>query len=146
MASCELCGKENELKVAFVERVELRVCSNCCKYGKVVDEGFSKNYSKVKIKMDEINETVAENYFELIKNATESKKFSQKDLALKINEKESTLAKIEQGVLKPTIDLAKKLEKFLAIKLIVKEKLTETLNLKAGNERFTIGDFLEKDT
>jgi len=45
-----------------------------------------------------------------------------KDLAKEIKEKESIMARVESGKLKPTIDLARKLERFFGIKLVLRDE------------------------
>ena len=118
MSYCEFCGKEGELVGAFVESVKFNVCSNCKKHGKVVEEIASKKFEKKDIRREEVIYVVLDNSGELIKLAREKKGFTQHDLAIKLNEKESIIAKIEQGSLKPSIDLAKKLEKFFSVGLL----------------------------
>jgi uncharacterized protein (TIGR00270 family) len=70
----------------------------------------------------------------------------QEEFAMKINEKDSIIHKIEIGHFKPSLKLARKIEKFLGIKLI--EIVTEKDNkLKSSDKTeggFTIGDFIRK--
>ena len=68
---------------------------------------------------------------------------SQKDFASRINEKESMIHKIETGAFEPPLDLAKKLEKILGIKL-VEEHLEKHEKFKRSKEGgFTLGDFIK---
>ncbi len=144
MTNCELCGKEGNLAVAFVEGVRFRVCPNCAKYGKVVQEWIVNNTQNKQIRKDEFIDIVDDDYSKLIREIREKKGLSQHDLANKINEKESLMAKVESGALRPDLKLAKKLEQFLNIKLITTEKMIEAPTLKVKNGSLTIGDFIKR--
>ena len=63
---------------------------------------------------------------------------------LNLNEKESFIAKLESGNLTPSLELAKKLEKYLNIKLIIKEKAEEMPVNNKSKSMMTIGDLLKK--
>lgn len=143
MSSCELCGKKRELVVAYVEGVRLRVCSDCGKYGNVIEEDIKKPEIKQVFKK-EVVEIIVEDYSNIIKNAREKKNLNQKDLALKLKERESLISKIEHGGLKPDIELAKKLEKFFNVKLVLQEKVDVAASTKIKNQKLTIGDYLKK--
>ncbi len=62
---------------------------------------------------------LVEDYAERIREARERLGWSQKVLAEKVRESESVIKRIESGRLRPTIELAKKLEEVLGIKLLV---------------------------
>ena len=145
MKGCELCGKqEDSLSKALVEGVKFNVCLNCKKFGKVIEETTAKLPERKIIRNETAFEDVAADYSEKIKNSRESTGLSQKELALKLNEKETVISKLEQGALKPSIQLAKKLEKALGLKLIISEKIIEA---PAANQRqgaYTIGHFIKK--
>lgn len=144
MASCELCGKDGTLVSVIVESIKLNVCESCSKYGKVAGNMAARKVEDKKFFREEVIEIVIDDFSSIVKSSRERKFLTQKELAVKLNEKESVIAKIEQGSLKPSLDLARKLEKFLGIKLMTNEKLSEasSLNVKTGN--LTIGDFLKK--
>lgn len=71
-----------------------------------------------------------ENYGEIIRNARIKMGISQEELAKQISEKLTIIKKIEQGTFKPSIELARKLEKFLKIKIIEKVETFHPSNLK----------------
>ena len=144
MVNCELCGKEDNLVLAYIESVKFRVCSNCQKFGNIIQEEVVKNFEKRIFRKEEFIDYVIDDCGVLVKNSREYKGLSQHDIALAINEKASLIAKIEQGNINPGIELAKKLEKFLGLKLIMKEKVLEAptkIDLKGS---LTIGDFMKK--
>ena len=88
-------------------------------------------------------ELLAENYPELIKKKRESLNLSQKDFAIKINEKESIIHKIETGAFEPSLALAKKLEKMLNIKLIEEHEEKHEKFKRNKIEGFNLGDFIK---
>lgn len=147
--NCDLCGKtDDRLFRALIEDVELNVCNDCSKFGKVIGSIKKQIAKEAKPKIsqpaDEKIELLVENYAEIIRKKRESMKLSQEDFAKKINEKESIVHKIETGHYQPSVSMARKLEKILGIKLIenyVEEK--PALSRKKNEEGFTIGDFIK---
>lgn len=145
--NCELCGKvEERLHRALIEGVELNVCNDCSKFGKVLAP-TKKSFTKIPIKKiedkEEKIELLAENYAEIIKKKRESMGLTQKDFANKLNEKESTIHKIETGVLEPSLALAKKLEKILGVRLIKEYQEKHEIFKRKKTEGFTLGDFIK---
>jgi len=69
---------------------------------------------------------------------------TQKEFAKKISEKESTVHQIESGNSEPTIALAKKLQKFLKIRLIESYEESNQSVKQENTEGFTLGDFIKK--
>lgn len=143
--NCDLCGKvEERLLKSVIEGVELDVCSACSKLGKVLGH-IKKSIRKDPIKKieEEKIEQLVEDYAEIIKKKRESMGLTQKDFANKVNEKETTIHKIETGTLMPPLPLAKKLEKILGLKLI-EEYLEKRESFKRAKiDAFTLGDFIK---
>ena len=143
--ACDMCGKDSGLFKTMIEGSLLNVCENCSKYGKIIEK-VEKEPVKSKIikrKMDEPNDFIVDGYFKIIKEAREKKNLTQKELAMKINEKESVIEKIEQGKMEPDILFAKKLGNFLNIKLIEKIEIKEGVNINFKDKGMTIGDLLK---
>ncbi|MBI2148698.1 TIGR00270 family protein [Candidatus Woesearchaeota archaeon] len=145
MTGCELCGRNDVLVFTFIEGVKFKVCSICKKFGKVLEENV-KRQERPNIRKSEFTELIVDNFNILIKSAREKICLSQSDLANKLNEKESIISKVEQGSIKPNLELAKKLEKFFDLKLIFREELNESVTVKSKSSGFTIGDFVKKDS
>ncbi len=61
---------------------------------------------------------LVEGFGQAIKRARDQRQWHQRELAQKLNEKESIISKIETGKFEPDAKLARKLEKLLGIKLI----------------------------
>ena len=151
--NCDLCGKVDEqLNRTLIEGVELSVCGACSKFGKILAP--VKRYSpKEQHKMiqraqpqaqkEEKIEILVENYADLIKKRRESVGLSQKDFAMKLNEKESMIHHIETGAFEPTLEMARKLERILGIKLVEEHEETHQMQKIKREEGFTLGDFIK---
>ena len=146
--NCDMCGKyEERLFRTLIEDVELNVCSACSRFGKVIRAiGMPAKVLPKKAYEEEKEEKIAlivEGYADLIKRAREEKNIGQGDFALKLNEKESTMHKIETGHLEPNMALARKLEKFLGIKLVEEIEEKHEKSKRKENVGFTLGDFIK---
>lgn len=87
---------------------------------------------------------VVSDYAERVRRARERLGWSQKMLAERVRESENVIRRIELGKLKPTIDLARRLERVLGIKLlepVVEEP--ETSDRERGGFHLTLGDIAE---
>jgi putative transcription factor len=150
-----MCGSENHLFKARIEGSLLNVCQKCAKFGKVLASVQDpKLIAKVQKKQQtlqktapisekEITESLVENWNDLIKKKRESLNLTQEEFAKKINEKESIIHKIETGSFEPNISLARKLEKFLKIKLVEQGTAQEEVPGATKSEEFTLGDFIK---
>jgi len=92
---------------------------------------------------------VVEDYAERVRTARQRLGMSQRELALKVRVSENVIKRIEAGTLVPTIDLARRLERVLGVKLlepVVEEEYTSTTSRSRGRrEEFylTLGDIAE---
>lgn len=147
IANCDLCGRNDKLIGAIVEGSMLSVCQTCSKFGHVVPitkpTTVEERPTIIKREPEEI-EIVMEDYAEKIKQAREESQLKQEELAQKIGEKESIIQKIESKHITPSIDLARKLEKFFQVKLIEKyEEKSEKKELNISDKTLTIGDLIK---
>ncbi len=151
--TCDMCGSEENLYKADIEGSILNVCKSCSRFGKIIAE--IKEPEKIKHKKiiitepepePEIIEMVVEDFAEKIRNKREKLGLKQEDFAKMISEKESVIHKLETGEFQPSIELAKKLEKALKIKLIeeYEEKHKKTAKISSGPT--TIGDLIKIKT
>lgn len=154
---CEMCGKDTELFLTEIEGSQLQVCKNCGGHGKVIKRVLThqevvkkeeKEKEAVKRLLQpnnkEIVQLIVEGYPRLIKDAREKLGLSQEDFAKKINEKQNLIHHIETGRTEPNIDLARKLEKFLNIRLVdqVEMAIAPTKQV-SKDEPLTIGDMIK---
>ena len=88
---------------------------------------------------------VVEDYSVRIRRARERLGWSRKVLAEKVRVSENVIRRIEDGSLMPTIDLARRLEKVLGIKLLepVVDEYYESSTSKRRYEELTLGDIAE---
>ena len=143
--NCEMCGKEKALKDAIVEGVMLKVCEKCSRFGKVItiERPVIKEEKKF-VKKQEINEDIVEDYALKLKRAREDLNLKQEEVAKNLNEKESVIHSLEIGKLKPSLELARKLEKFFRIKLVEeKEEEKREVSIDFRDKEVTIGDLLK---
>ncbi|MCY0867958.1 MAG: multiprotein bridging factor aMBF1 [Desulfurococcus sp.] len=156
---CEICGREVEdweCRKVVVEGSVLNVCPQC--YNRLVREGKARPFIpekkspstvrqpvrgmpvKPKPKISEEYEVV-EDYARRIKEARERLGWSQQALAQRVGESEGVIKRIESGRLKPDLDLARRLEKALGVKLL-EPVVEEKVEARGSSEDLTIGDLI----
>jgi len=100
--------------------------------------------SKIKIRPEKFE--VVENYSEIVRQARERLGLAREDLARMVGVKESIIRRIEEGQLMPDVELARKLEQVLRVKLLVpaESDLTPPL-VQPSSQRYelTLGDIVE---
>ncbi len=145
---CDMCGSEGKLYRAIIEDAQLNVCHECSKFGKVT--GVIQQIPDKTIQKDakrepeaELMEIIVDDYTEKIRKKRESLGLKQKEFAKKLNEKESLVQKIESGHFEPSINLAKKIQKFLRIKLIEGHEEIYEKQKSVKTDSFTIGDLIK---
>lgn len=157
---CEICGKTIQGKVfnVRVEGASVKVCDKCSRFG--TDRQSWSKFGKGAMGSDGVvlpsrprpriapkskeDYTLVEDYHLVIKDAREAKGWSQKDLARKMNEKESIIHHIETEGFALSNELIMKLEKVLNIKL--KEKADEGIDISKSKQNLketTIGDIIK---
>lgn len=128
MEECEICGRPTDtLYVVELEGARVMVCESCSKgkalIGKIdlAHKGADRK-EHYKLKSNKVEEEeVVDNYGTIIRKAREAMGLPLKVLAERINEKESTMLRVEEMKTLPSVTLTKKLEKELGIKLTSKE-------------------------
>lgn len=127
MSYCELCGRQTtEKKMVIVDGTVFNVCTACSKHGKpyVPAQVQARRKKPAAIKQQKkiglADETIlAPDFAGLIREARMRMGLTHEQLGMKMNEKAQLLKKFETGALKPDELLAKKLERYLGIKLYV---------------------------
>ena len=147
--SCELCGREvEEFVSAVIEGSTLQVCSNCSKFGQVVERKGKINVKPIKqVKRSEPDdiEFIVPECFKLIKEARGRKGLTQEKFGKNINEKVSLIHQVESGHMKPDLNLALKIGKYFEIRLVEKyvEADVKELQIDFKNKNLTIGDLIK---
>ena len=157
MTSCEMCGTECKgCRKALVEGVTMLLCPDCIKHGEnmgtvqrdpVHVQRFVKQQARKPKPKDiykEMKKELVSNWAEIIKNARIKKELSREQLGFKIGERTVTIAKIENGDLRPSDKVIEKLEKELEISLMeeVKTVSASSAHSRAG---MTLGDFIKTE-
>jgi putative transcription factor len=136
MSYCELCGRQAaEKKKIIVDGTVFNVCIACSKHGKPyvpaqVSSSSSSSSAKKKKPVAKIqqqkkiitmvDETMIDpDFARLIREARMKMGLTHEQLGMKMSEKAQILKKFETGALKPDELFAKKLERYLGIKLYV---------------------------
>ena len=158
---CEMCGKSVTFcKKVTIEGVQLEVCSECAKFGIEAKKPVEKEapapkplivqrleYREKRGKPRDVltnveKEELVEDFAARIRIARSKKGMTQKDLAMKINERMTVLSKVESGDMRPDDKMLGKLEKELGIKL--KEKVVDTQVAKGmGTSSLTLADLIK---
>jgi putative transcription factor len=127
MSYCELCGHQTfEKKMVIVDGTVFNVCIACSKRGKpyVPPQVTVKKKKPLAVKpqrkIELADETIlTPNFAKLIREARMKMGLTHEQLGMKMNEKAQILKKFETGSLKPDEIFAKKLERYLGVKLYV---------------------------
>lgn len=144
MSSCDLCGKEEELFVARIEGSVVNACRNCGRFGNIIRKAEEFKFEIKSRRYIEDDEIIVENYDEIIRKEREKNGLKQDEFALKLNERESVIRKIENKQMMPSLGLARKIEKFFGVKLVENTSDTQ-IKLKHSEMRgFTLGDAIKQ--
>lgn len=155
---CDLCGtKREEVFRAVIEGTELNVCSECARYGRVVGKRAIAAEPGKPLGLNERGRplvpasapkkealmVIVPDFADRVKNKRESLGLKQKEFAKLISEKESLVHNVETGSFEPSIELARKLERFLRIKLVEEYEEEHTVGMpRTKDGELTIGDLL----
>jgi len=158
---CELCGEEirGVPYLGLVDRAELILCERCVKraskvYGPLgqrrqVEPKREPKRVPARVRRTQVTEEVIEGFAEVVREARERAGLTRDALAAMVGVKVSVIRRIEEGSLVPPVDLAKKLERILKVKLVevVEEERVGKAGVGADWEQ-TLGDvvvFREED-
>jgi len=155
---CELCGRDCfDCKPASVDGVRMMLCPGCMKYGEGLKETAKPSTGSYKPSLDRIRKPKVKDVYEgmskelvsgwneLIKNARTKKGLSREELGFKIGERTVTISKIENGDLRPSDEVIKKLEKELGISLVEEVRSVGTSPSGSRPQGLTLGDFLKTE-
>lgn len=160
---CELCGRECKGgKEAIIDGAKMFVCPDCIKYAEEVVQQEPVRTSRpplpqrIPVKRTQNRERdiykdkgmekeLVTNWNHLIEQARKKKGLTREELGFKIGERTVTIAKLENGDLRPSDQTIVKLEKELGIHLMEEVKEVPTGLQKEIQAGFTLGDFIKTD-
>jgi len=159
---CELCGKDVTFcKKVMIEGVLLEVCTECAKFGTEADKGRpplagskpvieqrlerrEKRQKQRDVYSDGGQEVLVDDYAARVRNARSRAGVTQKELASKLNEKQTIVSKVESGTIRPDEKLIRKLQKELGI--VLKENPPPEVDVKSTSSSFgslTLADLIK---
>ncbi len=157
---CEMCGKNvTFLRKVTIEGVLLEVCSECMKFGVESKKEVPKEQGPKPIIAQRLEdrekrgrprdvlerldkEDIVEDFAKRIRTAREKAGLSQKDLAMKINERVTILSKIESAQMRPDEKIIAKLQKELGI--VLKENVPDIVAAKESpRTSLTLADLIK---
>ncbi len=154
--SCELCGRESKgCRAALVDGVKMMLCQDCMRHGEGVADIAKTPTSVERVVFQRIRKStpkdiyknmekeLVSNWSDVIKEAREKKGLTREELGFKIEERTVTISKIENGDLRPSDKIVKKLEKELGISLL--ETVKEVSTVHHSSEGMTLGDFIKHE-
>lgn len=162
---CELCGRECKgCKEAIIDGAKMYVCPDCIKYaeGEVQQEEpvsrgntgvtyphrppiYKPRQAPPKDIYKSMEKELVSNWNHLIETARKKKGLTREELGFRIGERTVTIAKIENGDLRPSDQMIKKLEKELGISLLEEVKEMKPTMQTPAQTKFTLGDFIKPD-
>jgi putative transcription factor len=141
---CPICGGViwGGGQKVLIEGAKIRVCESCAQHGKKIiptrsrktyhkrstssrKQSSSSNSRKSSRSYLEPELIVVDDYAKRIREAREKRNLTQEQFAQRIHQKESLIRRFEASKNKPTIELAKKLEKEYNIKLLEESDITQ---------------------
>ncbi|NOZ82933.1 MAG: TIGR00270 family protein [Euryarchaeota archaeon] len=144
---CEVCGGRISGKphLVMIEGGKVRTCSRCARFGSEVREPKQVHHRRSKrVPRQEPELEPVDDYSERIRRAREARGLSQEELARMVQEKESVIARLEAGRMKPDLETARKLERVLEIELMVEAEGEEWSAQGGGTGgELTIGDIIK---
>ena len=155
---CELCGDEySKCRPAEVDGVRMVLCPGCMKHGHGVKETNKTSTNvqrslltrirrpKEKDVYEGMDRELVSDWNDLIRNARKKKGISREQLGFNIGERTITIAKIENGDLRPSDKIAMKLEKVLSISLFEEVKKVPSKSGGSQSSGLTLGDFIKTE-
>lgn len=156
---CELCGIEcgERCRPAMVDNVKMMLCPKCIRHGEGIKEVRGKpvhvhqslmrkkNRFREKDVYEKMNIELVSDWNVVIQNARVQKGLSREQLGFIIGEPTASISKIENGELRPSDKVAKKLERELDITLFEEVKEVNTKTSSHQSQGLTLGDFIKKE-
>jgi len=156
-----MCGRDSKgLREAIIDGAKMRVCSDCIKYSEgYVEEPVVKptpvptrrpvtarpRPAGQKDIYKTMEKELVTNWSKIIEEARRKKGLTREELGFRIGERTVTIAKIENGDLRPSDQMIAKLEKELGISLLEEVKAVPLGQQSHAQDGYTLGDFIKSD-
>ena len=141
---CAVCGREAKLVKIELEGAIVEVCDKCSSLGKQVAIPEYKPVKRgIKLEFKEDDKEVVPKYGKLIENARMKKGLSREEFAKALAEKESVVRRLELEEMVPDMELARKIESLLGIKLVEDYKDVKVKKEEKKKLGLTLGDIVE---
>ena len=151
-----MCGNGASLFVASIEGTEMKVCKECCGFGKVIGPvqaekksgiekqkiTLAKTFSQVWHAQEDKEMLIVENFASIMRKKREQLGLTQKEFANMLSERESLIQKIETGSYEPDIGMARKFERLLKIRLVDEYEEKRVRLAHDASSQITIGDMV----
>jgi len=145
---CDICGKGPVRAQILLEGARMLACGRCMRSGKILHRFDDEGSIKPRPAPATVGggDEIVEGYGKIIRSAREKAGIPVAVIAERIKEKENYLKAIEQERFMPTIEVARKLEKELNIKLVEKvdKVVAPSTSGKAGFSEPTLADMIER--
>ncbi len=147
---CEVCGRpiKGQGRRVLLEGAEVIVCDDC--YAKLLKSNRAVPVTRRPQKVTAPSKPrragsemleVVDDYPDIIRRAREQRGWTTAVLAQKLRVSEDLIRRIEGGKVKPTIDLAKRIEGLLKVRLLQPVEYEESEGAKgAAPDALTFGD------
>lgn len=119
MVSCDMCSKTATTQ-ARIEGALMNVCANCATFGTEIKPVLHKSKPVSSLKAEAPSAVLVIDAGQRLRKARQKMGLNEKDAAMKLNIRESTLLHLEANKILPDDATIKKLEKFYAITLLEK--------------------------
>lgn len=164
---CEVCGREilGQPQRRVIEGAKLTVCSRCAGFGTQewsnnkptprnqergnVTQRTDRSTTPRPPRRDDVEEleqiSFVENYGALIRKSRQKLGLTEKDLAMKMQEKESVIKKLEKEELTPDVKIIQKIKQILGVNIIEKTETSKVQILTKPTNVRTLGDLIKID-
>jgi putative transcription factor len=155
-----MCGREAPLRPAIVEGTRMQVCPTCVRFGVEVAGAKAEVTGRSRVTQaieqrsaraqprdifQQMDKDLVEDFGKRIRDARNRKGLTQEELARRLNERQSVLSKVEAGTQRPSDDLARRLERELAVTLFEAVSPAEaTASKPSAPGGFTLGDLIKR--
>ncbi len=141
MAICEVCGtRTNSLRKISLDSAILSVCEKCSSLGTDLGGYGTVRTRRPRYRSEEVEMGLVDGYEKAIQKARTARNWKQEELALKINEPESLVNKIESGKMTPSEKVARKLERILGVSILERVERTAVELDRTKGKAITLGD------